>query len=633
MNDRNKWYRTARPWLLKLLLLGWLLGGGLDLSAQLDEGELLAVVAEQNRDTVEVNALNFLYRLNRKTDPEKAVDFLEEGLALAEELDYQKGLANVWRSFGDYHNSRGDGEKALKALDTSMVLFEQLGDAEGVAACHNGLGNLAIRQGNYDVALEHYFSESHYYEDIGDERGIAVAYQNIGGVHYRQGQFEQAEDYIQKSLKMKEALGDSASLVPTLNALSVVLSAKKDYQRALAIQFRTLALSRRFSDPFQTANLINNIGVQYHYLNQLDSAQFYYQQALDIYKGIDEKQEMSLLYLNLGELQTLQGNGEAAIVYYDSSLAISTRIGGKEFEAHAYRGLSLAHEVEGEYQQALAWLVKHHALSDSLRGERMQSTINELEEKYQAEQKDKEIAELKKKEAEATVAENEKKVLLILIVAGAVLLVLGMLFWVTRNRAKEKQRRIELEQKALRSQMNPHFIFNSLGAIQSMYMSGETDLANNYLGDFGKLMRKILDNSGKETISIQEELEMLRLYLTLEKERSGGRIEYEFKVDERLDRMGTQIPPMVIQPFVENAIWHGILPSKRSGTIVIELKPGDAEGYLTCTIEDNGVGIRTSAGTQTHIPKGIDITEQRLGHKVQFTPLSPGTRALLRIPI
>ncbi len=272
-------------------------------------------------------------------------------------------------------------------------------------------------------------------------------------------------------------------------------------------------------------------------------------------------------------------------------------------------------------------------MKDSLSGEGVKLKINELQEKYESGQKDKEIAELQEKEAKAKSTAEERKFFLTIAISGALLIGLLSLLLIGRSRAREKQRRIVLEQKALRSQMNPHFIFNSLGAIQSMYMSGETDLANNYMGDFGKLMRKILENSGKESISVREELDMLKLYLNLEKERNNGLIEYEFIIDERIDQFGTYIPPMVIQPFIENAIWHGILPSKRKGMVKIHLTHSEKTSGLLCVVEDNGVGLTEGKGKKDHVSKGITITEQRLGNKVKFNNLSPGTRVTIQISI
>lgn len=629
----NQSFTGGKSFLRRVFLIGLLMFVVFEVPAQNEEETLLQIVEEHKGDTTEVKSLNSLYRLYRKADTEKAMGYLEDAMTLAYELDFQRGIALVCRSYGDFYNSRGDHAKALEALNKSKAIYEDLSDWNGTLSCLNGLGNLATRQGNFTLALEYYLSAARLSEEMGFDQGVSSAYQNIGGIHYRQQRFDKALDYIQKSLKLKESLGDSVSMVPTLNALSVVYTAQGDYSKALEIQFRTLGIARRFNDRFQSALVLNNIGVQYHYLNKPDSAKYYYLQALAINKRLDEKQEVSTLYINLGELECLLGNGQKAITYYDSSLAIAKEIGGLQYQAESYRGLSNAYEVLGDFEQVHYWSSKYHSLKDSLSGEGVKLKINELQEKYESGQKDKEIAELKEKEAEAVSTAEKRKSFLTIAISGTLLLVLLSVGLVGRSRAKEKQRRIVLEQKALRSQMNPHFIFNSLGAIQSMYMSGETDLANNYMGDFGKLMRKILENSGKDSISVKEELEMLTLYLNLERERNDGLVDYEFSIDERIDQYGTYIPPMVIQPFIENAIWHGILPSKKKGKVNVRLTHSEKAGVLLCVVEDNGVGLTRNKGKKDHISKGINITEQRLGSKVKFSNLSPGTRVTIQIPI
>ncbi len=166
-----------------------------------------------------------------------------------------------------------------------------------------------------------------------------------------------------------------------------------------------------------------------------------------------------------------------------------------------------------------------------------------------------------------------------------------------------------------------------------MYTTGELDLANNYMADFGNIMRKILDNSGKDFISVKEELEMLRLYLELEKVRNNELLDYQIDIDERIDKFGTKMPPMTIQPFVENAIWHGILPKKTKGKVWVRLKPSNQTNMLICEIEDNGIGIKAQLQRKGHESKGMKITEQRLGTKIKIENLSPGTLITIKISI
>ena len=213
-----------------------------------------------------------------------------------------------------------------------------------------------------------------------------------------------------------------------------------------------------------------------------------------------------------------------------------------------------------------------------------------------------------------------------------------VLLYIRQRKAREHQKRAELEQKALRAQMNPHFIFNSLNSIQRMFMEGDYDMANDYMGDFGDLLRIILENSGKLKVSINDEVNTLKLYLDIEKMRTGGMIEYQLNIDPTIDLLNNYMPPLVIQPFVENAIWHGILPTEKKGMITIDIARKD-KNTLLCTITDNGIGIEQSKKLKKgddHKSKGMKITEDRLSSvnsvKAEELPTG-GTKITILIPI
>lgn len=631
MNSGMKQFFMRARQMAGLMLGCWLLFTGA--FAQESAEELLAIIRQEKGDTNEVIALNQLFRQERRNDPEQAHAYLEKALNLAEKLTYRRGLAGVYRSYGNYYIERGEAEKAKEALLKSQELYEAMGDRSGVNGCLNGLGNLAQRQGDQGLALDYYLQNARIHKELGDQAGLGAAFQNIGGIHYQLGNLPKAREYIEQAIDIREALGDSSELVISLNSLCLVFSAQGDHEEALAMQRKTMPLVRKFGDLAEYSFLLNNVGVQHHFLNNLDSARYYYLEALALDKKIDHLEQVPILYFNLGELASLDKQWRKAIAYFDSSLAVAEKAGSHQVEAAASMGLASAYKQLGNYPLALEWTEKSHALNDSFAGLQVKMQLNELQTRYETEVKDRKIAELSAKEAEARSVAERRRYWMLVALLGALAVLVIFVFYLERRKALENQRRAELEQRALRAQMNPHFIFNSLGAIQQMYMSGETDLANNYLGDFSSLMRKILENSGHESISVKEELEMLRLYLDLEMERANGRIEYAFEVDERVDKLGTQIPPMVIQPFVENAIWHGILPGKKKGFIRISLKPGDRAGILICTVEDDGLGIREGSTKRSHEPKGIHITEQRLGRKVKFENLSPGTRVTIEIPV
>jgi hypothetical protein len=173
-------------------------------------------------------------------------------------------------------------------------------------------------------------------------------------------------------------------------------------------------------------------------------------------------------------------------------------------------------------------------------------------------------------------------------------LAIGILLF-SRAKVKAKHRISEMNQKIseitqanLRQQMNPHFIFNTLNSIQ-YYMYQHDKLAtNNYLTKFSSLMRKVLENSQHTSISLRDELDALNLYLELEMIRFKDRFDYEIKVDEEIDTILYKVPTMLIQPYVENSISHGLMPCEGKGLIKINLKLENE--YISCTIKDNGIG-------------------------------------------
>jgi ligand-binding sensor domain-containing protein len=174
----------------------------------------------------------------------------------------------------------------------------------------------------------------------------------------------------------------------------------------------------------------------------------------------------------------------------------------------------------------------------------------------------------------------------------------------------------ELEQKALRLQMNPHFIFNSLNAIQNFVLINDTDKAVNYLAKFSHLMRMILANSTASFITLKDELKALTYYMDLEKLRFDNKFDYLISRDPSIDEEFVEIPPMLFQPYVENAIIHGFVNSPDPGLLDISLKRM-SPGTLQCVIQDNGIGrekaieIREKSGIKRQ-PRGMSITQERI---------------------
>jgi len=211
------------------------------------------------------------------------------------------------------------------------------------------------------------------------------------------------------------------------------------------------------------------------------------------------------------------------------------------------------------------------------------------------------------------------KLLCLLLAASLVYLYFRLRISGIKKEAKHReaiqQQIAQLEMKALRAQMNPHFIFNALNSIQTFMMKSETEQALSYLSRFAKLIRNVLDNSQLNHITVAQEVSVLENYMELEKLRFTDEFEYEIIVDPSLDASMVEVPTMVIQPFVENAIWHGLLHEKSKGKLIITFQKVDDR--MLCTIEDNGIGREKSSAMKKankpgHQSRGLQITRDRL---------------------
>jgi len=282
-------------------------------------------------------------------------------------------------------------------------------------------------------------------------------------------------------------------------------------------------------------------------------------------------------------------------------------------------------------KDAYSYFVKYHELKDSVYNTESRKKLFDLQIRSETEQRENEIALLARekqlKVLEIKQREDEiyrQQILKYWIIVAAFLIILLFLFIHVYSVSKAAKNKHLLEQnlnlymqKALSQQMNPHFIFNTLNSIQFFLLNNDKISSNKYLTKFARLMRITLDNSQSETISLYREIESLNLYIELEQLRFENKFTFKITTGADIDTELISIPPLIIQPFVENAIWHGIMhrDSNEDGKLIILFSI--SENNLICTIEDNGIGrekaneIRKQKKPE-HISLGTQITESRI---------------------
>ena len=212
------------------------------------------------------------------------------------------------------------------------------------------------------------------------------------------------------------------------------------------------------------------------------------------------------------------------------------------------------------------------------------------------------------------------------IMSGAFLLMLWNIIYFfyqnqQRNKIQEQEKAalklqaVELEAQALRVQMNPHFVFNSLNSIKALIQQNENEKSVTYLTTFSKFIRTLLNNSDKKQISLHDEIETCKYYLQLEAMRFDTKFSYSVNIDENIDLKSIQVPALIIQPFIENAIWHGIVPQNNGGNVFLNVNRKD--NAIEISIDDDGIGREASAKNKSasglvHQSKGVNLTQSRL---------------------
>lgn len=404
-----------------------------------------------------------------------------------------------------------------------------------------------------------------------------------------------------------------------------------------------------------------------------------------------EKENLAIDHINKGAIKLNENKTEEAILHYQMGLRIAQETGSQELIEYALKGLSEAYMQKTDMKKALFYYQQYTGMRDSLFKAKANYALNEIKSREELEKKQQEIQSLvlegeEKKSAleqmQAYVKKQKQYIILIALVLFLSVVLTVVLFrqnrlkkktneilWIQNNKIAEQKSELEKSlaytkqlqealredldhymQLALRKQMNPHFIFNALNSIQSFILQNDKLTANIYLSKFASLMRKVLENSQYQTVPLEKEIEVLRLYIELEEQRFDNTFSCVWKIAGELDFSDYKIPPLLMQPYIENAIWHGLLHKEGDKLLLIEIT--SKEDLLVCSIEDNGIGrvaaMALGKNKVNHESLGTKITQKRIdllnslnqdGIGVLYVDLKNnkgdycGTRVELSIPI
>jgi tetratricopeptide (TPR) repeat protein len=575
----------------------------------------------------------------------KAVDFdsagnTEKGNQAAREA---LGIASV---FKDYLlmgrcmnflaiNLSAEGKRS-EGIAMSYKAFENFllaGDTVRAANVKINIGMDYNNQGKYEEALKVELEALDLRLLCGDSTNLATYYQRIGEVYKDLGIHDKWKSSLESAHRLSQnpKYASFKTQVAILNDYGGIYESEKRYEEAVKVYLDMYNRSKKENYLNGMATALTNLSPVYRNLGQNQKALESAQEALKIQTKRENNYGRLTAHNQLGEIYLSMNQYDIAHLHFLAGLKLAVGTEYVSDQKESLKGLYRVARQRANWKDALLYHEKYNLIKDSLQNIDLQERLTSLETKYQTEKKEQQIELLN---SENRLKNSRIKYQYLAIWGGGIffLILSAFAFFIVRQKRNQQlSKQNEIEQKLLRSQMNPHFIFNSLGAIQSFMMKNDGRKAAFYLSSFSSLMRSILKNSREESITLHEEKQTIENYLQLHQLRLGDKFSFNIDISEDLDADNTFLPPMLVQPFVENAILHGIEKLEENGRVSVTFNKDGK--YLIINVEDNGPGIEhdTDGQNTKHISYALQIFKERVsnlkksrGIEISYTILNKG---------
>jgi tetratricopeptide (TPR) repeat protein len=668
----------------------------------------ISFTQQKKVDSLNDLGLHYASSIN-KPDWDTAVIYINQAYKEAVRLNYTKGIACAIFNQGYMEQYSHNYPAAERHFRDCIPYFKKVSDMTGQGFTHFNIGYTLYVQGFFDEALAEFQTSIPFFQhDKGCGEAIVKALEFLGVIYGLKGELVKGFELAQKGLKESKKRNDSLGMAFPLMIIGDLYRSMEDYPMALEYYQASAALGGH-SDTYLSAQM----AVTYSAMDHYDSALYYYQKAyvkdpgqmyfqvvlgeiylqqkkykealetlqktVPVLEKNNGRKELLRVLLDIAEVYAGQKNYPAALQYTQQGVGLTQQTGARQYMARGLKMLSTIYEAMGVNERALIYLTQYIHLKDSLLNDQLKAKLFAYKLTVENEKKQTQIERLSQEklvgQQQLQIQQQKLKIqqqqlqrssmLKKILIGGSLTLVLlGMIVFRNlilkrrneklqseRTQAALQHKTAELEMQALRAQMNPHFIFNSLNSINQFILENDKAQASEYLTKFSRLVRLILQNSQADLILLESELEALQLYLELEALRFNHHFDFIIKVDDDVDVSILKVPPLIIQPYAENAIWHGLMHKKEKGFLEIDLS--QKEDVLYCRTIDDGIGRQKAAElknkfTSTHRSMGMRITADRielLQHQklmdtsVQITDLvlpdgrAGGTEVVLKIPV
>lgn len=580
-------------------------------------------------DTVRINAIDWLCLLmQQESNNDSSQKLADIAYAFSKKVKREKyAIRAMLRKADAYYDFEETRVKAFQMYQQTLALGKKYNYDNAQGASLNNIGTIYLNWGDYANAIHYYYEGLRIIELRKDSVQRAAALSNIAGIYSKVGNCDSAIRIVRRLLT--PAVKEHRIYTSLLKCISDIY--QQCDQEDSAFHYLKMVVARREMTK-QTYELRHSyMDMAIHYLEDnytnFSEARKYINKSRKISEQISDSVSIGKCMAMEAVITYDEGKKDLGRVLLERSIPVLTKNTDKRDLLEMTGKLADWYREKGDFKKAYALQETYKTLKDSMGSSDAQNALYLEQLKYASEKKaiiDKAETEKKLSAIREEADKKDFQKTLWLIAACAIVLVLIIMAILLYYHYRQKniiqaQKNDLMKRQLLIAQMNPHFIFNSLNAVQNYIYKQDSYQAGIYLKQFSELIRMILDFSTKELISLEDEYQFLKNYLELQQLRFNGAFRFELNIDPELERDLIMIPPMMAQPFIENAIEHGLLQKKgpEEGFLSVTLSMKDNQ--LLYEIEDNGVGLAEAMRLKQKLGKkhqsmAIAITKERLEH-------------------
>ena len=570
-------------------------------------------------------------------DIEIASEAVDRAISSSYPVLYARALNNLGLLYR-YH------QQYALAIPLHVKAYEIIENLEGVALDKmifaNNAGVAGRYNAEYELAVEYHMKALQIAEEEESLLNIEIASNGLGNTFMAiPNKNEEGLDYLKRALKVAIEADNKLGMAMNYLTISGYYDKLRQHNTARIYLHDLLKLNQERNDAYGKAMTLKALGESYLIENKdLTLSESYFKEALQIFSDLGNKQRQALTFYNLGQVAFKKRNYTLSLARLNDALAISEEMKDKELIVNVSEIISEIYEDRDNFSKALLYYKKARDYKDSINLAFQEIQIATISKQFDLKKKENEIDLLKKEqvfqkiqiETHETTLRNRGVIIFLLVAFFLTLAIIALLQHrnqknkktteaIIHQREKEKVEEIYkrnlLEAEILANQMklNPHFLFNCLNSIKYLIQQNDNTKAIKYLVKFSRFTRMVLETANKPMHSVIEELELITYYLELEKNRFSSNFTYTIHNPFENDLNKVYLPTLILQPFVENAIWHGLLPSKKE-TKCVSIAIKKNQDIVEIHIDDNGLG-RKEKKTWTdaiHKSRGTEITNERI---------------------